>query len=203
MNKLWFSIPCLKQTVIATEKWAFCRKSNWFIFPPFSIASCYVQWGYDPQEVLWRSYEHLWKKPSSKNDIGCSSFPAAKIHAGEAMRRVEQFRHGIYYQIGKVLTAFPCNVMAFSTIYLLMMPLTARFLQNFDVLSFQFLGWNSTLNKWHLKQPVDVGRWNWLLFEVLPASRFLEHVWKVSLVFSFDSCDGDKIFTLPFLVHSL
>ena len=56
------------------------------------------------------------------------------------MRRVEQFRHGIYYQIGKVLTAFPCNVMAFSTIYLLMMPLTARFLQNFDVLSFQFLG---------------------------------------------------------------
>jgi len=57
---------------------------------------------------------------------------------GEAMRRVEQFRHGIYYQIGKVLTAFPCNVMAFSTIYLLMMPLTARFLQNFDVLSFQF-----------------------------------------------------------------
>ncbi len=56
------------------------------------------------------------------------------------MRRVEQFRHGIYYQIGKVLTVFPCNVMAFSTIYLLMMPLTARFLQNFDVFSFQFLG---------------------------------------------------------------
>eukprot|EP00434_Breviolum_minutum_P003834 symbB.v1.2.003373.t1/scaffold189.1/size277183/10 len=61
-----------------------------------------------------------------------------KCNNREAMRRVEQFRHGIYYQIGKVLTAFPCNVMAFSTIYLLMMPLTARFLQNFDVLSFQF-----------------------------------------------------------------
>lgn len=57
---------------------------------------------------------------------------------GEAMRKVEQFRHGIYYQIGNILTAFPFNAIAFSTIYLLMMPLTARFLQNFDVANFQF-----------------------------------------------------------------
>eukprot|EP00913_Durusdinium_trenchii_P018079 g16988.t1 len=32
---------------------------------------------------------------------------------GEAMRKVEQFRHGVYYQIGKFLTMFPCNVIAF------------------------------------------------------------------------------------------
>ena len=55
------------------------------------------------------------------------------------MRKVEQFRHGIYYQIGNILTAFPFNAIAFSTIYLLMMPLTARFLQNFDVANFQRL----------------------------------------------------------------
>ena len=61
--------------------------------------------------------------------------------AGEAMRKVEQFRHGIYYQIGNILTAFPFNAIAFSTIYLLMMPLTARFLQNFDVANFQRLNW--------------------------------------------------------------
>ncbi|CAK9091899.1 Mycolic acid-containing lipids exporter MmpL11 [Durusdinium trenchii] len=57
---------------------------------------------------------------------------------GEAMRKVEQFRHGVYYQIGKFLTMFPCNVIAFTSIYVLMMPLTARFLQNFDLTRFQF-----------------------------------------------------------------
>ncbi|CAE7671957.1 mmpL11 [Symbiodinium pilosum] len=57
---------------------------------------------------------------------------------GEAMRRVEQFRKGPYYSIGKILTAFPCNLIAFAAIYGLMMPLTFRFLQNFDVLNFQF-----------------------------------------------------------------
>ena len=33
---------------------------------------------------------------------------------GEAMRRVQQFRHGAYYQIGRVLTQFPFNVIASS-----------------------------------------------------------------------------------------
>ena len=53
------------------------------------------------------------------------------------MRRVEQFRKGPYYCLGKILTAFPCNLLAFVVVYGLMMPLTARFLQNFDVLNFK------------------------------------------------------------------
>ena len=53
------------------------------------------------------------------------------------MRRIEQFRKGPYYCLGKILTAFPCNLVAFVTVYGLMMPLTSRFLQNFDVLNFK------------------------------------------------------------------
>lgn len=59
---------------------------------------------------------------------------------GEAMRRVEQFRHGSYYQIGRFLTSFPFNAIAFTSIYILMMPLTLRFLNNFDIASFQSPG---------------------------------------------------------------
>ncbi|CAE8683168.1 unnamed protein product [Polarella glacialis] len=55
------------------------------------------------------------------------------------MARVEQFRSGPYYCLGRFLTVFPCNLFSFILVYALMMPLTMRFLQNFDVNSFKFV----------------------------------------------------------------
>jgi len=55
-----------------------------------------------------------------------------------ALAHARQFRSGSYYFLGQLLTAFPCNLISFVLVYALMMPLTMRFLDNFDVSKFEF-----------------------------------------------------------------
>eukprot|EP00931_Biecheleriopsis_adriatica_P121421 TRINITY_DN96506_c0_g1_i1.p1 TRINITY_DN96506_c0_g1~~TRINITY_DN96506_c0_g1_i1.p1 ORF type:complete len:915 (-),score=162.03 TRINITY_DN96506_c0_g1_i1:13-2502(-) len=57
---------------------------------------------------------------------------------GGVLASARQFQSGPYYCMGRFLTAFPCNLISFVVVYVLMMPLTLRFLQNFDVGKFAF-----------------------------------------------------------------